>query len=121
MIDVCKWASNSFWSVLVIQILQLVHSPLCILPVNIDVQDKSSYRGDAEIYSQYKSSVERSKRYSQSKQRECEQSFVYPAYHYPYVFMPMFNVTHVAQRATHEPCQEAPAHCPDEQEEAING
>lgn len=56
----------------------------------------------------------------QANQSEGEQSLVYPTNHNTNILIPVVNITHVCQSATHVPGQKAPAQCPEESEEAID-
>jgi hypothetical protein len=56
----------------------------------------------------------------QAEECECEQRFVDTADHDARIFLPVLDVAVILQSRAHIPCEQAPAHGPDESEETVD-
>jgi hypothetical protein len=57
----------------------------------------------------------------QSKEGESEERLVDPADHDAGILLPVLDVAVMGQSRSHVPCQQTPAHSPDQSQKAVNG
>jgi len=86
-----------------VDVVQTVHAELVVVSADVEVETEGCEGGD------------------KSKEGESEERLVDPADHDAGILLPVLNVAVMGQSRSHVPCQQTPAHSPDQSQKAVNG